>query len=87
MLVVLLIIIIEGVPVIENPGSSIISQHNHFKLLVKMLMAKGIRNLGCYRLFLFLLVYVEHVFEYLAPACFVELHLAHVKVCFVNLCG
>jgi hypothetical protein len=45
MLLLLLIVAVEGIAVIENPGSSLLSEHVRFKYLVRLLQAKGIRTL------------------------------------------
>ena len=52
----MMIICAEGVPVIENPGSSILASHKRFYHLVQLLLAKGISTLVLIRhliLFLF----------------------------------
>ena len=41
----LLIIAAGGVPLFENPGSSLLSEHPRFKLMVAILRAGGIRSL------------------------------------------
>ena len=45
MLLLLLIVAVEGIAVIENPGSSLLSEHARFKYVVKLLQARGIRTL------------------------------------------
>ena len=43
-LLAMLIIAAGGVPIFENPGSSLLSEHPRFKLMVSILHAGGIRN-------------------------------------------
>lgn len=45
MLLLLLIVAVEGIAVIENPGSSLLSEHVRFRYVVRLLQAKGIRTL------------------------------------------
>lgn len=46
MLMVLLCIACGGVPIIENPGSTLVHHHQRFQHLVTLLRAKGIRLLA-----------------------------------------
>lgn len=44
MLLVLLVIAAGGVPIIENPASSLLNAHPRFKYLVHLLQVKGISS-------------------------------------------
>ena len=45
MLLIMLIICAEGVPLLEQPISSLLNHHIRFRELVDLLMRKGIRTL------------------------------------------
>lgn len=54
MLIVLLAIAAGGVPILENPGSSLLDAQKRFVHLVSLLKARGIRTLAIFmRLFIF----------------------------------
>lgn len=42
MLLIMMVIAAGGVPLIENPGSSLLASHDRFRHLVKILKEKGI---------------------------------------------
>lgn len=42
MLLVMMIVCWEGVPILENPGSTLLNMHDRFRYLVQLLRSKGI---------------------------------------------
>lgn len=46
MLIILLIIAAGGVPIIENPGSTLLNAHQRFRYLVALLKSRGIGALA-----------------------------------------
>lgn len=58
MLLVLLIIAAGGVPIIENPNSTLLNAHPRFQHLVQLLRKKGISTLAHFEIWCLYLYYM-----------------------------